>query len=259
MHPLFLQWGSLTISTYAVCMTAGLILGAWASLWEARRRHIRSAYVLDAILAAVVVGVAAARLGYALINWVYYQDHLAEIPRLWLGGLSWQIGLIGGLIGAWVLARRAPAPLTVLDLMALGLPLAIACGWIGSYLSGTAFGKELYPGDALFFLAVDVPDWYGQTAPRWPTQLLGAGLALALFLALWLTRRLVWPSGLRLWLFIVFYSLIDLLLGFTRGLDLPVLAGWRADQCLDAGLLLLGGFQLARLWGRHRVPANDVK
>jgi phosphatidylglycerol:prolipoprotein diacylglycerol transferase len=252
MHPLFLQWGGLTISTYAVCMMLGLILGTCASLWEARRRQVRSASVLDAILAAVVAGVIAARLGYALINWTYYQDHLGEIPRLWLGGLIWQIGLLGGLIGAWLLARRAPAPWIVLDLLALGLPLAAACGWIGSYLSGTAFGKELYPGEPLFFLAVDVPDWYGQTAPRWPTQLLGAGLALALFLALWLTRRLAWPPGLRLWLFVVFYSLIDLLLGFTRGPDLPLLNGWRADQWLDAGLLLLGCFQWVRVWRRAK-------
>ena len=252
MQPLFFQAGGLTISTYAICMTAGLILGAWASLWEARRLRIRLAYVLDAILAAVVTGVIAARLGYALINWAYYQDHLAEIPRLWLGGLSWQIGLLGGLVGAWLIARRAPVPPTILDLLALGAPLAIACGWIGSYLSGTAFGKELFPGDPLFFLAVDVPDWYGQTAPRWPTQLLGAGLALELFLVLWLTRRLTWPPGLRLWIFIVAYSLIDLLLGFTRGLDVPLWFGWRADQWLDVGLCVLGCMQLVRLWQSRR-------
>lgn len=248
MHPLFFQWSGLTISTYAVCMVAGLILGAWASLWEARRRHIRLATVLDAILAAVVVGVSVARLSYGLINWAYYQDHLAEIPRVWLGGLNWQAGLIGGLIGAWVVARRAPAPLIILDLLALGAPLAIACGWMGSYLSGTAFGKELYPGEPLFFLAVDVPDWFGETAPRWPTQLLGAGLALELFVALWLTRRLTWPPGLRVWLFVISYSTIDLLLGFTRGQDLPLLAGWRIDQWLDVGLFMWGCLQAARVW-----------
>ena len=51
MQPIFWQWGGLTISTYAVCMVLGLFLGTIASLSEARRRHIRSTFVLDAILA----------------------------------------------------------------------------------------------------------------------------------------------------------------------------------------------------------------
>lgn len=248
MHPLFFQWQGLTISTYAVCMTLGLILGTAVCLGEGRRRHIRSTLVLDTILATVVGGVIAARLGYGLINWAYYQDHLPEIAQLWLGGLSWQAGLIGGLLGAGLIARRAPSPLTLLDVLAIAAPLSIACGWLGSYLSGTAFGKELYPGEPLFFLAVDVPDGYGMTNPRWPTQLIGAGLALEMFAVLWLTRKQAWQPGLRLWLFITLYSLGDFLLGFTRGLDLPLLNGWRIDQWLDVGLILFGCFQLARWW-----------
>ena len=85
MQPVFWQWGGLTIGTYAVCMVLGLIAGTIVSLSEARRRNIRSAFVLDAILAAVVLGVITARFGYALIDWAYYQDHTGEIIRLWLG------------------------------------------------------------------------------------------------------------------------------------------------------------------------------
>ena len=85
MQPIFWQWGGLTISTYAVCMVLGLVAGTIASLSEARRRHISAALLLDALLAAVVLGVIAARLGYVLINAGYYQEHTAEIARLWLG------------------------------------------------------------------------------------------------------------------------------------------------------------------------------
>jgi phosphatidylglycerol---prolipoprotein diacylglyceryl transferase len=234
MHPIFWQMDGLTISTYAVCMVLGLIAGTIASLSEARRRHIRLAHVLDAILAASVLGVIAARLGYVLINWVYYQDHLAEIPRLWLGGLNWQAGLVGGSIGAWLIARRHSAPLIILDLLAIGTALAACFGWIGSYLSATAYGKELFLGQPFFFLAIDAPDWYGLTNPRWPTQIIGALWALILFLLLWITRRKSCPDGARYWLFVAAYSLGAFVLGFTRGDDIPAVSGWRIDQVLDA-------------------------
>jgi phosphatidylglycerol---prolipoprotein diacylglyceryl transferase len=249
MQPIFWQGGGLTISTYAVCMVLGLIAGTSASLSEARRRHIRSALVLDAILAAVVSGTIAARLGYVLINWAYYQDHAAEIARLWLGGLNWQAGLVGGSIGAWLIARRQASPLLILDLLALGAALGLGFGWFGSYLSATAYGKELFPGQPYFFLAVDAPDGYGLTNPRWPTQLGGAAWALLLFLWLWLTRKRAWRDGTRYWLFVAACSLGAFLLGFTRGDDVPAVGGWRIDQILDALLfsLALAALALRRL------------
>jgi phosphatidylglycerol:prolipoprotein diacylglycerol transferase len=252
MQPIFWQWGGLTISTYAVCMLLGLLAGTLVSLSEARRRRIRSSRVLDAILAAVVLGVIAARLGYVLINWLYYQDHAAEIPRLWLGGLNWQAGLAGGSIGAWLIARRHGAPLVMLDLLAIGTALAACFGWIGSYLSATAYGQELYPGQSFFFLAIDAPDWYGLTNPRWPTQIIGAMWALLLFLLLWLTRKKDWQDGVRYWCFVAAYSLGAFVLGFTRGDDMPAIGGWRIDQILDALLLSSALIALTRLRLKRR-------
>ena len=258
MQPIFWQLEGFTISTYAVCMVLGLIAGTIVSLSEARRRHIRSASVLDAILAASVLGVIAARLGYVLINGVYYQDHLAEIPRLWLGGLNWQAGLVGGSIGAWLIAQRHESPLAILDLLAIGTALGVCFGWIGSYLSATAYGQELFPGQPFFFLAIDAPDGYGQTNPRWPTPLIGAGWALLLFLLLWFTRKKTWPDGARYWLFIAAYSLGAFVLGFTRGDDVPLVGGWRIDQLLDGLLFSAALIALVRLRRkRHAAPQAD--
>jgi phosphatidylglycerol:prolipoprotein diacylglycerol transferase len=258
MQPIFWQMAGLTISTYAVCMALGLIAGTIVCLSEARRRHIRSSLALDAILAAVVAGVIAARLGYVLINWIYYQDHLAEIPRLWLGGLNWQAGLVGGSIGAWLIARRQRSPLVMLDLLAIGAALAMCFGWIGSYLSATAHGRELFPGQPFFFLAIDAPDWYGLTNPRWPTQLIGATWGLMLFLLLWFTRKKAWPHGTRYWLFVAAYSSGAFALGFTRGDDVPRIGSWRIDQILDALLFSLALIALMRLRLKHRsAPPAD--
>jgi prolipoprotein diacylglyceryltransferase len=116
----------------------------------------------------------------------------------------------------------------------------------------------LYPGQPFFFLAIDAPDWYGLTNPRWPTQLIGAAWALLIFLWLWFTRKKAWPAGTRYWLFIAAYSLGAFALGFTRGDDVPLIGGWRIDQLLDA--LLVGGalIALVRLrLKRHSAPQVD--
>ena len=208
----------------------------------------------------IVVGVIAARAGYVIINWGYYQDHAAEIVRLWQGGLNWQAGLIGGSIGAWFIAHRHSSPLTMLDLLAIGLPLGIACGWMGSYLSATAYGAELFPGDRFFFLAGDLPDWYGSSNPRWPTQLFGAAWSMILFVMLWFTRKKIRAAGTRYWIWVLAYSLGALLIGFTRGDEVPRFYGWRVDQLLDALLVVAGAIGLWRVrrMGRQTITETSL-
>ncbi len=261
MQPVLWQWGNWMVGSYAVMMTLGLLAATLVVLGEARRRQIRSAIVLDALLAAVTVGILTARLGYVLINWAYFQDHTGEILRLWQGGLNWQIGFLGGSLGAWLLAQRDPSPGRIMDILASGAALGLCFGWLGSYLTATAFGKELFPNDPFFFLAIDAPDWYGSQNPRWPTQLIGALWAGLVFIGLWLASRRDWPDGARYWLFVAGYSLGAFLIGFTRGEDMPRLYGWRIDQVLDAALALLGLLQVARLRHSHtqRLPVSSGK
>jgi phosphatidylglycerol:prolipoprotein diacylglycerol transferase len=253
MQPILIQWGGLTIGSYAAFMSLGLIAAVAVVAIEARRLHVRSGIYLDAVLAAITVGVLTARLGYVAVNWAYFKDHAWETFALWEGGLSWQTGLVGGSIAAWLIAHQAidHSPGQILDLLALGAPLGMALAWIGCYLAAAAYGKELFPGDPFFSLAVDMPDLYGATNPRWPSQLLGIAWSLVVFGMLWLTRQHAWPIGRRYWLFVAVYSLGAVLIGFTRGDDVPLLAGWRLDQLFDAALVISATLSLVWLRSVH--------
>ena len=255
MQPILWQSGNLTIGSYAALMSLGLLAAVGVIALEARRRHLRSAFWLDAVLAAVTIGVISARLGYAAVNWAYFQDHPGEVWQIWQGGLNWQAGLVGGSIGAWLIAHRSvgAAPAAVLDVLAIGAPLGLAFGWAGCHLSACAYGRELFPGEPFFFLNSDAPDLYGAINPRWPSQWLGVVWSAAVFLGLWLTRSRAWPDGARFWLFITAYSAGAWLIGFTRGDDVPRLAGWRLDQWFDLALGLIGAIGLA-ISRRHRSP-----
>jgi phosphatidylglycerol:prolipoprotein diacylglycerol transferase len=187
-------------------------------------------------------------VGYAGLNWTYFQQHPSEVLAVWEGGLSWHAGLIGGSIGAWLIAHRSTnrRPIELLDVFALALPVALVFGWLGSYFSAAAYGRELYPGDAFFWLSVDRPDLYGLVNPRWPSQLLGAAWSGLLMMGLLVSRRRAWPTGTRFWLCIAVYSLGSFAIGFTRADDVPLLGGWRIDQLFDGMLVLIGLGQLLR-------------
>lgn len=262
-----MDWGGIVIGSYAALLDLGLIAAAMAVWIEARRQQIRSAIWLDAILAAITIGIVSARLGYAAINWAYFKDHLGEVLRIWEGGLNWQAGLIGGSIGAWLIARRQkdqPA-MKILDLLAIGAPLGIALGWIGCYLAAAAYGKEMFPGQPLYFLSIDAPDLYGSINPRWPSQLIGSAWAVVVFALLLLTQNKKWQTGMRFWLFITIYSLGAFAIGFSRADDMPIISGWRLDQILDGALTIIGligffiagkGRRLPALGERRLAPTN---
>jgi phosphatidylglycerol:prolipoprotein diacylglycerol transferase len=261
MSVILVQWGDWSINLYAACLSLGLLAVLIGVRGEARARHIPAAVWLDAALAALTIGVVTARLGYAALNWAYYQQHPTEILEIWKGGFFWQAGLIGGSIGAWLIAHRwiDHGPIELLDVFAIAAPIGVAFSWIGSYFSAAAYGRELYPGDPFFWLAVDRPDLYGMINPRWPSQLLGAVWSGLIALALIATRRRTWPPGTRFWLFVAAYSAGAFLIGFTRADDMPLVGGWRVDQLCDAGLLVVSlGLLLRGLVAARRAARTSL-
>ena len=107
--------------------------------------------------------------------------------------------------------------------------------------------QNYFPAIDFSFWSSDLPDWYGLSNPRWPTQLIGAAWSMILFVLLWFTRKKIWAAGTRYWLFVAAYSLGALLIGFTRGDEVPRFYGWRVDQLLDALLVVAGAIGLWRV------------
>jgi len=129
------------------------------------------------------------RLGYVAANWAYYVDHIGKALNVREGGLNWHGALIGGGIatGLWYVARaargqgtdRPPVPhwRDLLDVLAPGLALGSAFGWLGALLTGSAYGAEASGfAPPLSWLTADLPDIYGVDARRFMTQPLMIGV-----------------------------------------------------------------------------------
>lgn len=146
----------------------------------------------------LLAGLIGARLGYALQLQAYYNVHPAEVAQVWLGGLAWPGALIACLlaIGLMALAWRYPLGLLVDRLAGLAFPVA-AAAWIGCWLVGAAYGRELPAGTWYGLMVIDET---GLAALRFPTQpLAAASLALSYLLLPRNRPGKILPPGLAGW------------------------------------------------------------
>jgi prolipoprotein diacylglyceryltransferase len=205
---------------------------------EARRRGLDATHVLDAALAAAVGGLILARAAYVGAHWNYYANHLHQALRLRDGGLAWQGALVGATaMAAALCAIQGKRLLVTLDVLTAGAASLAIFAWLGCYLAGCAHGIETFPGqDLLWSLSLDLPDLYGIREPRVAVQLLGAGwsgLVLGVTLA---AQRRAQRSGVVFALWLTLQSLGSFALGFLRGDQMPLVAGWRVDQVANLAL-----------------------
>lgn len=243
-----------TVPIYSLALTVGIALSIGIGI---RRAALRRGAVVDLCLSAFAGGIVGARLGHVLLNWAYFADNLSEALRPSAGGLDWHGALLGGLIGLSLVARwRKLALRDLLDALAPALPLLAFAGWLGCWAAVCGYGAEVdtlahYPA----FAVAETRDVYGIVAPRYNTQVFGMTLAFALLLLSALLTQRGWLKYHRFWLLLALLSAGMFAIGFFRGDYAPVVAGIRADQVLDIGMLLwsIGALILNR-WGEPRQP-----
>jgi len=151
--------------------TLGLSWVAWQAPPERRLREV------DAGLLALLGGLIGGRMAFVAADWAYFQSHWGEIPLIHLGGMSWAGALTGGLVALALLALMTHQPLgtIIVALWPLWTSVMVSA-WLSCWLDGCAYGPP-----AADWWGVPARDEWGTIALRWPTQLLGALLALVLF------------------------------------------------------------------------------
>jgi phosphatidylglycerol:prolipoprotein diacylglycerol transferase len=99
-------------------------------------------YITNAALYSLIAGVVGARLFYVIHHFDDFQGRLLSVFAIWKGGLE----LLGGVllaiavIGFYCRYHKLPVR-RYLDILAIGLMLALAFGRIGCFLNGCCFGK----------------------------------------------------------------------------------------------------------------------
>jgi len=238
MHPILFRIGSFPIYSYTAFLDLGILLGLAIACLQGRRYGYTVVQVLDAALWGIVGGIIGGRIAYVLPNWPQYAARPAAILRLWGGGLAFHGALIGGMLGIGLYAAtHYPSFWGLTDLVALGAPLGQAIGWLGALLHGSNYGQVSYEG-----WAWELPDLYGITVPRFPTQVVGIAIALLVFVLVRIygrTRR--FPGALFL-AYLLLNSTGFFFLEFTRADKSAYWGSFRISQAAYAleALLAIG-------------------
>lgn len=176
MRKVLLTWRGLEIHAYPAMLYTGLVVGIVASHALAARSGLDGGRVYGALLILVVPALAGARLLYAVLHWNVFRR---EPSRLWNraeGGAA----LYGGLLLAFAFSLPI-VPLFGIpfgafwDVATLTILVGMAFTKVGCLLHGCCSGRPTRG-----WLALRLPDARGVVCPRVPSQLLEAGLALAL-------------------------------------------------------------------------------
>ena len=200
VDPILISVGPFAVHWYGLLIVTGIMLGALAAAFLAKRAGENPDYIWDMLLMVVVLAVIGARVYHVfsrpaggLIGWDYYKEHPLEALYIWQGGLAVYGAVIGGAIGVLIYTRmRRLKPLQWLDFAAPGMAIGQAIGRWGNFINRELYGPPttlpwgvlippanrimpytnlaLYPPDTLFH----------------PTFLYESLAALALFLVLFL-------------------------------------------------------------------------
>jgi phosphatidylglycerol---prolipoprotein diacylglyceryl transferase len=128
-----------------------------------------------ALFYSVVFSIIGSRLFHVFFyDWPYYQNHLAEIPLAFDGGLASHGGILG-VFFAWFLFYKLAKKkikglslLSVFDVMVLNIGLALGSIRIGNFFNQEILGK---PTDSIFGITFGNPMGGLPIVPRHPVQL----------------------------------------------------------------------------------------
>ena len=137
-----LDLGFITVKWYGAIIAFGFTL---AVLWGGRtatKWKMNLDKMVDVLIYGTITAIIGARLYFVAFKWDYYSQHLADIPKIWEGGLAIYGGIIGGIAAAWVVCKvRKLNFYNLLDMAGMSLLIGQGIGRWGNYANQEAFGS----------------------------------------------------------------------------------------------------------------------
>ncbi len=159
----------LGVSWYGLLIVIGILLALFVTSREEKRLDLPEDTAIDFALWAIPLGVVGARVYSVLFRLGDYIDNWGAMFNLTEGGLAIYGAVIGGLIAAFIVAKRKKISVwSICDMVAPGLILAQAIGRWGNYFNMEAYGLRTSDMALQFFpMAVEIPvgtTWYWHLA-----------------------------------------------------------------------------------------------
>ncbi len=263
-----IQIGPIIIRYYALIIMAGVIVAAWLSTVEAKRREKDGEMIWDMLPWIVIGGILGARIWHILtppasmvemgLTTYYYFTHPLEMLAIWKGGLGIPGAVIGGALALWIYTRKHnDSFLEWADIVAPGLALAQAIGRWGNFVNQEVYGS---PSDLPWAIKIDplhrLPGF--ETVETYHPLFLYESLLNILVAGILLLVGRKYKNKLFkgdiFFLYLVLYPLIRFGLEFLR-LDPSPVAGLNINQTFMAVVAIAASVLLIL---RHTIWAEKI-
>jgi len=232
----------LEIRWYGVLMATAVAVGTYLAYKEAERQRVNPDHVVNLVLLAAPLGWIGARLYFVLFQWDYYGQNLAEIPKVWHGGLAIHGGLITGVLVGWLFTRKYRLNFwQMADIIAPSVILGQAIGRWGNFFNQEAHGGEVTRGflEGLHLPQFIIDQMYINGTYYHPTFLYESIWNFVGFGLLLLLRRVNLRRGELFLSYVIWYSIGRFFVEGMRTDSLMLTESLRIAQVISIALVLL--------------------
>lgn len=253
---------NLTLHSFSVLVLLACFAALTLTSWRARREGLDPRVVGELAVWLLTGGVIGARLFY-VVQHPESVERLADLFKIWQGGLVYYGCLIGGLVGSILYWARHPFPFRPMaDAVAPALAVGCAIGRVGCLLNGCCYGDPTDLPWAIQFPAQSlpwvrhvgeglIPPYASASLAVHPTQVYAAFdglLMLALLTAFFPRRR---RDGEVMALLMVTYPITRFVIEGLRDDEGAFCAGLTMSQGISVILFVSGVISWLYLW---RLP-----
>ena len=243
----------VNIYYYGVIMALAISVGTLFSDWAGTKFFgLKKETIIDLAPYLIIFGILGARLYYCALNYDFYLRFPTEIVAIRHGGISIHGAIFGGAIGLWLFSiRHKLSALKLLDVCALGLPLAQAIGRWGNFFNSEAFGRPTDLAWKLYIAPQYRPIPYQDCEYFHPTFLYESILDLSIFAVLLLLtkKKYIKKDGNLALIYLILYSIVRIFVESLRLDSVKYIFGMPVAIFMSIGIIIVSTLILLRRKG----------
>ncbi|MCD4714070.1 MAG: prolipoprotein diacylglyceryl transferase [Clostridiales bacterium] len=153
MNKIAFEIFGLQIAWYGIIIASAMMIGTMILLKVGKKYGYKENDILDLVMVILPMAIVFARIYYVVFEWSYYSQNPSMIFAFREGGLAIHGGIIGGVLGGWIVCKYKKLNFGDLaDMVSIPLILGQAIGRWGNFINQEAHGG---PTDLPWGIMVD--------------------------------------------------------------------------------------------------------
>ena len=143
INPVAIKLLGISVHWYGILIAVAFLLAILLALRHSKAFNITENDIIDLALYTAPLAIIGARLYYVIFTWSNYKNNLAEIYKIWHGGLAIYGGILTAIIVAYIFAKkRNIGVMNLFDFIIPYVALAQSIGRWGNFVNQEAHGIE---------------------------------------------------------------------------------------------------------------------